>query len=800
MYPTTKFNIVDNSAIPSLPVEDASIYKVLEMIGFSSDQGPEGYRIVEGNEFFNLYGKNISFEKHGQPLLQAAMAINAGARLYCKRIVAEDAALANVGIVAVIENGEEDGEICLHYQAVTLKNAKGPDYEDHFKDFGPYIKRDFNSAVAATYLGDPKAEFNEEYYSSKITVDSASGEVTVNGPVYYPLFVIADNGRGVSTKSFRIIPDISGSKYYQFIKYQFEISQNNNTLETINFALDPSTSYEGKNLSIETAFRDSKQLIAKQNADIIIKFIEHIATILNISTDELARHDILTLKDNKNKALSVDTTTDNGVKKFTYVDSTNLGDYTFVDAGSQTATPGTGSASVTTEDFPAGDTTITFNAIDQGTVTEVSVTITASANDKNYTKTITLNEGSTWSGTLENVDLSGIDTLNLTYTATTADNIYTKSDTLATSENTCSISLADVTSWTISEDETEDEDTEDTTTDATFKEATITVTITMDGGDNGEFGNKPIEKEEAYNKRMIRVFGPDIEAKKGAYDNEIYDLDNIKIDVIVDANYSHGKEDQDNPNERSYDIKTAIQKFVDFREDCFYFADMGTDKRTFSSIETEEAKFINSKFTGIYHNSYNVVDPYSYKEITVTIGYNIAQLLVAHFATGRNKPFAGILYNNTISDVIDGTVNYIPARIMNASGEEENEKEALDDLRVNYASYYDGVFTIETEYTCQENYTQFSFLNNILLIQKLIKDIRSKCPKIRYSFMDGDDLTFYQQEVQKVIDAEAPNYLSVSFTYYEDETYAQNKIYYGGIEVKFRNFIQSEIFKVIAVG
>ena len=110
MYPTTKFNIVDNSAIPSLPVEDASIYKVLEMIGFSSDQGPEGYRIVEGDEFFNLYGKNISFEKHGQPLLQAAMAINAGARLYCKRIVAEDAALANVGIVAVIENVHDIAE------------------------------------------------------------------------------------------------------------------------------------------------------------------------------------------------------------------------------------------------------------------------------------------------------------------------------------------------------------------------------------------------------------------------------------------------------------------------------------------------------------------------------------------------------------------------------------------------------------------------------------------------------------------------------------------------------------------
>lgn len=798
MYPSTKFNIVDNSAITTIATEDASIYKVLEMIGFSSDQGPEGYQLVEGEDFFDLYGESISFEKHGQPLLQAAMAINAGARLYCKRIVAEDSALANVGVVAVIENGNSEGEVCLHYQTVTVNNAKGEDYEDHFKDMGPYIKRDFNAAVAATYLGDSEAEFDSEYYANAITTDEY-GKVTVNGPVYYPLFVIADNGRGVSSKSFRIIPDISGSKYYSFIKYQFEISQNNTTLETINFALDPSTTYNGSNLSIETAFRNSTQLIAKQNADIILQFIEHMATILNISTDDLGKHDMLTLKTNKNKTLSVDTTTDNGITSFTYVDATNLGDYVFVDAGAQTATSGQASASVITQDFPSGGTTIEFTAINQGSITEVTVAITGTVNDTTYAKTLTINNDSGWIGTLDSVDLTGIDTLSLTYTATDGTDTYTTTATLASSEVTCEIDLTDVTTWTVPSTSTTEEDTEDTETDATFKETTITTAVAMAGGDNGSFGSKPIESD-TYNRRMLRVFGPDTELKLEAYDSEIYDLDNIKIDVIVDANYSHGEEDEKDSDTRYCDIKTTIQNFVDFREDCFYFADMGTNMRTFESIEYEASKFINSKFTGLYHNSYNIVDPYSYKEITVTIGYNIAQLLVAHFATGRNKPFAGILYSNIISDVIDGTVNYIPARIMDANGDEQDEKEELDDLRVNYASYYDGVFTIETEYTFQEDYTQFSFLNNILLIQKLIKDIRSKCPKIRYAFLDGDDLTFYQEEVQKVIDAESPNYLSVEFTYYEDETYIQNKIYYGGIEVTFRNFVQSEIFKVIAVG
>jgi hypothetical protein len=66
--------------------------------------------------------------------------------------------------------------------------------------------------------------------------------------------------------------------------------------------------------------------------------------------------------------------------------------------------------------------------------------------------------------------------------------------------------------------------------------------------------------------------------------------------------------------------------------------------------------------------------------------------------------------------------------------------------------------------------------------------------------LDGDDLSFYQSEIQKVIDTCAPTFLSISFEYVEDETYAQNKIFYGAIEVKFRNFVQSEYFKVTAIG
>jgi hypothetical protein len=283
----------------------------------------------------------------------------------------------------------------------------------------------------------------------------------------------------------------------------------------------------------------------------------------------------------------------------------------------------------------------------------------------------------------------------------------------------------------------------------------------------------------------------------GYYDNCIYDLDNVKIDAIVDANYSIGVSlPSASYNDRYHDVKKAIQEFVSFREDILYFADLGTGLNDLTSIlDAFDKLTIKDKFTAAYHNSYNIVDPYTYKEITVTIGYDIAQLLVAHFANGRNRPFAGLLYNITLDNVVEGTLNYVPVKIPGL-----DEKETLDDERINYASYYDGVLVIETLYTAQTNYTQFSFLNNVLIVQQLIKDIRSECPKIRYSFLDGDDLTFYQSTVQSVIDNRAPSFLSVTFEYVQDDTYAQNKIFYGAIEVKFRNFVQSEYFKVTAIG
>ena len=125
----------------------------------------------------------------------------------------------------------------------------------------------------------------------------------------------------------------------------------------------------------------------------------------------------------------------------------------------------------------------------------------------------------------------------------------------------------------------------------------------------------------------------------------------------------------------------------------------------------------------------------------------------------------------------------------------------LDTLRANYCSYYDGnILTLNSEYTSQIEYTQLCWINNVLAIQEMIKAIRVLCPKIRYSFLDGEDLTKYKEDVQNmVINRYANRFQSCTIEYVSNAMYDSNKILYAIIKVKFRNFIQTEKFKIIAL-
>lgn len=302
-------------------------------------------------------------------------------------------------------------------------------------------------------------------------------------------------------------------------------------------------------------------------------------------------------------------------------------------------------------------------------------------------------------------------------------------------------------------------------------------------GTNGAFGDCPIDSanEAEYVKQAEYALGVD---STNVYDTLIYDLDRYKIELCVDANYPAG-------------VKRAIETLATFREDFVFLRDMGLGLNSLEAIKLyNDELLVKNKFIATYCTSYDIIDPYSKKQIPVTIGYSLARLMVDHLNAGRILPACGIKHDMIIDEAIKGTLNFAPVVCPEPLG---NQKEVMEEIAVNYATYIGEDLVIETEYTSQEMHTQFSFMNNILATQEVVRAIRSRCPVIRYSFIDGEDLERYKADIEDVIARYASNFKSITFDYVNDPVYVNNKIFYAAINVGFRDFIQTEWFKVTAI-
>lgn len=312
-----------------------------------------------------------------------------------------------------------------------------------------------------------------------------------------------------------------------------------------------------------------------------------------------------------------------------------------------------------------------------------------------------------------------------------------------------------------------------------------TVDLSDDGGvalGNGSFGSigtNPMANPDEYEKLLLGTFGANRSSRN--FDPIIYDLDAFKIEAIFDCSYSKA-------------VKKAIADLVQFRGDMEFFADLGTTANTFDAILDAATNIPVGREIHMTHCYFNVYDPYSKREITVTTPYLLAIRMIEHVANGVYRPFAGMLNNLTFPEIIYGTLNFIPREIPGL-----NQRQAFADANINYIAYYDGVATMETLYTNQVEHTQLSYVNNIMGVQEVIKAIRTRCPRIRYSFADGDDLENYIDDVKEVLQNYQSNYKQLTVRYMADENYERNKIFYAMLVVQFRDFFQEEYFKIVAI-
>lgn len=308
---------------------------------------------------------------------------------------------------------------------------------------------------------------------------------------------------------------------------------------------------------------------------------------------------------------------------------------------------------------------------------------------------------------------------------------------------------------------------------------TDSVGIPLVNGSYGKMGVSPITNAEEYKKMLLGTFGKDTDNDN--YDSIIYDLDAYKIDAVFDCDWP-------------MEVKNAVVDLADFRGDFAFLADLGTKCNTLALIKETAQNLHFSNYVAMYHNYFKIIDPFTRKEIQVTMPYKLIDKLADHIVKGCGRPFAGILHNIQFDDIIDGSVNYYPVQIPG-----QDQKQDLVDINVNYLGRYDGVPVMETMYVNDSEYSQLSFLSNIMAVQEIIKIIRTRCPRTRYTFLEGEDLDTYIADVQAIIKEYSTNFKSITCEYMADEKYEQNNIFYAVLKVQFKNFIQEEYFKIYAL-
>lgn len=857
MYPGTNINWYDQSAIQT-PVVESVDNSPLYLHFSSFDRGPEDLRTVKGQQFYQLYGNKMNFDKHGQPAIQAARIIDAGGTLLIKRLVAKDATLANLVAVATVqsnitaikaEDGEEHGksieEILTGETStkeyvekleilsaigkedntteltVTPTLVKGNKYfwkktnadvliEKGIKiDTTTYNAWDGKSNIAVvdgTKIILVEADANNEAQkcgiiavTSKLPHMNTTSEAPTNG--LNALYVTSKEGTAEGTTAFVVSP----AKLSEDNKYYYKIQSG-----TVNFP-EPDHIFTEKDMKDWTLWDGTSDItIADKSVVVVGEF--------SIDTDKSTYTALKAASIVVSSKLPADTRTSASIEpvipsedkyivskqensvKWSVVNVANCKTYEEIMAAA---------ASIYSEEVP------TIQTNEDETVTAIK-TVTypmfvATDNGRGVSnKAIKIvpdySQSKDMSSIFYNVFIyDGTTSLETCICTLRPDVIF--NDTLYGINKDTAVQvlfgvipgmydkyvkqLSELTGFTVSKLQSCD-----TLYMTNNKGSNMSPYITLDTdsidfqsvygvelkcGDNGEFGDAPFGTKPYIDAA--------IELLDGTYDSIIWDVDTYKIAAIFDANYP-------------IEIKQKLAEFVAFREDGVYFRDYGVDIASYAAIvnyRNQIADHITNekkkKFIGDYYTTYEIRDPETKVRERVTMMYDFSAVMVDHFARGCFRPAAGVANNMILSNAIEGTINFTPRNT--PSG---NQKALLDDLRVNYAIFENGRCVVQSLYTSQDNYTELSFLNNVLAIQEVVRSIRTSCPKQRFTFVTSYDFSSYADAVNAVLKGFASNFAELRFEYQQDKLKAAQKIFQASIFFKFNTWAQTEEFDVYALG
>lgn len=300
--------------------------------------------------------------------------------------------------------------------------------------------------------------------------------------------------------------------------------------------------------------------------------------------------------------------------------------------------------------------------------------------------------------------------------------------------------------------------------------------IKLSGGSAGKFdGNVNLHEVDEYTTLLESFY-------KGVLTNKVYDTDRYKLSLIFGGNFPES-------------VNKAIIDLVEWRKDCVFIADFGTNIDTLEEIEgVIKTLNVDSPYIHNYPISYDILEPTSYTQAKVTACYDLSYELVNHLRKSPHIPFAGISNGAILSSAIKGTINFEPIKTKLV-----DQKSKMKKLRANYAKFDDDIkkYVIETVWTSKKALSQLTFCNNLFELQDIMRDT-DVIKKRRYNLANPHELEQYEKDINdEVISKHLSRVKNLEFAYKSNTDLENQKVYYGVFSIIPFNFYQEEYFEYI---
>ncbi len=248
--------------------------------------------------------------------------------------------------------------------------------------------------------------------------------------------------------------------------------------------------------------------------------------------------------------------------------------------------------------------------------------------------------------------------------------------------------------------------------------------VALVSGSDGAFDITSATRDTAISTRLIAAYTGEIDAS-------ILNSRNYPANIMLDANFD-------------LDTKLAMVTCKSKRgSDLQVILDAGIISSVTSAKTWRDTSATFSDYeVKLYPQHLVVVDPYTSKDIKVTMTYLLARAIPTHDNLyGTHRPLAekySVMYGHK-----KGTL--LPVLIT------EDEKEELYIKQLNYCEETGESIVINTDITAQKKSSDLSNGNNVRVLLEMKRALRALIPNWRYEFMSENDLERFNREANELI-------------------------------------------------